>query len=61
MQCSFMATLNGIPERLPHRSHSHLITGRHHHRRKSGLLKYAGEYQALFNIHNPSQDHRDRG
>ena len=34
LQYSFITTLNSIAQRLHHRSHRHLNTGRHHHRRK---------------------------
>jgi hypothetical protein len=37
------------------------MIGLHHHRRKNGSQNHSLNYQMLFNIHNPNQDHRDRG
>jgi len=33
----------------------------HHQRRKINLQNNSAKYQMPFNIHNPNQDHRDRG
>jgi len=57
----FICTLNGIPEPLLNRPRRHLITVRHHQRRKSGPQNHSPKYQMRFNIHNPNQYHRVRG
>jgi len=60
MPNSLISTLNGIPEPLHHRSRRHLITVRHHQRRKAAQ-NHSPKYQMRFNIHNPNQHHRARG
>ncbi len=59
-QNSSMATLNRILK-SPHRKSCCLrLTAVHRQRRKNGPQYHSPEVQILFNIHNPSQDHRDR-
>ena len=60
-QNSNLATLNRILK-SPHRKlRCRPIIVVHHQRRKTGPQNYSPQVQMLFNIHNPSQDHRDRG
>lgn len=58
--CS-ITTLNRILESLHRRSHCRLITVVQLQRRITDPQNHSPEVQMLFNIHNPSQDHRDRG
>lgn len=45
----------------PHRkSHCRRITGFHPQQRRNGPQNHSPQLKMLFNIHNPSQDHRDR-
>lgn len=37
------------------------LTHTHHYRRQLQPKKHLPNQETLFNIHNPSQDHRDRG
>ncbi len=60
-QNAFSTTSNGIPKALQRRSRFHPMIRLHHHRRKNGPQNHSPKYQMLFNIHNPHQDHRDRG
>jgi len=60
LQNSSMATLNRILK-SPHRKlRSRRLTVVHHQRPKTGPQSLSPEVQMLFNIHNPSLDHRDR-
>ena len=60
-QNSSMATLNRILK-SPHRNaHCRRLTVVHRQRRKTRPQNHSPQVQMLFNIHNPSQDHRDRG
>jgi hypothetical protein len=55
-----MATLNRILK-SPHRNaRCHRLTVVHHQRRKTSPQNHSPKVRMLFNIHNPSQDHRDR-
>ena len=55
-----MATLNRILK-SPHRKlRCRRLTVVHHQPPKTGPQSLSPEVQMLFNIHNPSQDHRDR-
>ena len=59
-QNSSMATLNRILK-SPHRNpRCHWLTVVHPQRRKTGPQNHSPQVRILFNIHNPSQDHRDR-
>jgi hypothetical protein len=60
-QNAFSTTSNRIPKALHRRSRFHLMIGLHHHRRKNTSQKHSLKCQMLFNIHNPNEDHRDRG
>ena len=60
-QYSLMAAFNRIHQRPDYRSRRHRLTGFHHQRRKTGPQIHSPNYQTLFNIHNPNQDHRARG
>ncbi|MDR5726278.1 MAG: hypothetical protein RB191_02295 [Terriglobia bacterium] len=60
-QNSSFATLNRILKSTDRKFRCHRIIVVHHQRRKTGPQNYSPEVQTLFNIHNPSQDHRDRG
>jgi hypothetical protein len=59
-QNSSMATLNRILKSPDRKSRCHPLTVVHHQRRKTGPQNHSRQVQMLFNIHNPSQDHRDR-
>jgi len=60
-QISSIATLDRILK-APHRSsHCRRLTVVHRQRRKTRPQNHSPEVQMLFNIHNPSQDHRGRG
>jgi hypothetical protein len=60
-QNSSIATRNRILESTHRRSHCRLITVVHRQRRITDPQNHSPDVQMLFNIHNPSQDHRDRG
>jgi len=60
-QNSSIATLNRILQPLPRCLHCPRLNGCHHQRRKNNSKKNSTATRAPFNIHNPSQDHRDRG
>jgi hypothetical protein len=58
---SLMAAFNRIRQCLDYKSRRHRLTGFHHQRRKTSPQIHSPNYQTLFNIHNPNQDHRARG
>ena len=59
-QNSFMPVLNRMLK-WPHRkARSRRLTPVHHQRRKTSPQNHSPQVQMLFNIHNPSQEHRDR-
>jgi hypothetical protein len=60
-QNSSIATLNRILKSPDRKLHCRRLTGVHHQQRKTALQNLSPKVQMLFNIHNPSQDHRDRG
>jgi hypothetical protein len=60
-QNAFSTTSNRIPKALHCRSRFHLMIGLHHHRRKNAPKNQSLNCQMPFNIHNPNEDHRDRG
>ena len=60
-QNSSIATLNPILKSPNRKLHCRPIIVVHHQRPKTGPQNYSPQVQMLFNIHNPSQDHRDRG
>ena len=60
-QNSSIATRNRILESPLRGSHCRRLTAVHRQRRKTGPQNHSPEVLTLFNIHNPSQDHRDRG
>jgi hypothetical protein len=55
-----MATLNRILKSPHRRSRCRPLTDVHRQRRKTRPQNHSQEVKKLFNIHNPSQDHRDR-
>jgi len=55
-----MATLNRILKSPHRKSRCRRLTYIHRQRRKIGPQDHSPQVQMLFNIHNPSQDHRDR-
>ena len=60
-QNSSNTTSNSIPK-TPHRTaRCRRLTVVQHQQRKTALQNLSPKVQMLFNIHNPSQDHRDRG
>ena len=59
-QNSSMAMLNRILKSPNRKSRCRRLTAVHRQRRKTGPQNYSPEVQTLFNIHNPSQDHRGR-
>ena len=60
-QISSGATLNRILKSPDRRSRRPRLNVVHRQRRKTGPQNHSPEVQIIFNIHNPSQDHRDRG
>ena len=52
---------NRIPKTPDPRSRCRRLTVGHPQRPKTGPQNHSPEAQILFNIHNPSQDHRNRG
>jgi hypothetical protein len=56
-----MATLNRILKSPDRKLRYRRLTVVHHQQRKTGPQNRSPEVQMLFNIHNPSQDHRDPG
>jgi hypothetical protein len=60
-QNSSMATLNHILKSPDRKSRCRRLTVIHRQRRKIGPQNHSPQVQMLFNSHNPSQDHRDRG
>jgi hypothetical protein len=54
-------TCNAIPKTPDSSSRCHRLIDFHQQRRKINSQNNSTKYQMLFNIHNPSQDHRDRG
>ena len=60
-QNSSNTTSNSIPK-TPHRTpRCRRLTLVHRQQRKTGPQNHSPEVQTLFNIHNPSHDHRDHG
>ena len=59
-QNSSWATLNRIPKSIYRKSRCPRVTVVHRQRRKTKTQNHSPQVQMLFNIHNPSQDHRDR-
>ena len=59
-QNSSMATLNRILKSPHRKSRCRRLTVIHHQQRKTAPQNLSPKVQMLFNIHNPSQDHRDR-
>jgi hypothetical protein len=55
-----MAMLNRILKSPDRKLRCRRLTVVHHQPRKTGPQNHSPEVQMLFNIHNPSQDHRDR-
>jgi hypothetical protein len=55
-----MATLKRILKAPDRKSRCPRLTVVHHQRPKTSPQNHSPEAQMLFNIHNPSQDHRDR-
>jgi hypothetical protein len=60
-QNSSIATLNHILKSPHRKSRSRRLNVVHPQRRKTSPKNHSPEVQIIFNIHNPSQDHRDRG
>ena len=60
VQNSSMAMLNRILKSPDRKLRCRRLTVVHHQPRKTGPQNHSPEVQMLFNIHNPSQDHRDR-
>jgi hypothetical protein len=60
-QNSSIASLNRILESPHRRSHYRRLAAVHRQRRKTAPQNHSPEVQTLFNSHNPSQNHRDRG
>ena len=59
-QNSSIATLHCILKSPDRKLRCRQLTVVHHQRRKTALQNLSPKVQMLFNIHNPSQDHRDR-
>jgi hypothetical protein len=59
-QNSSTPTLNRILKSPDRKSRRRRLTVVHHQRRKNSPQYHSPEVQIIFNIHNPSQDHRDR-
>jgi hypothetical protein len=59
-QNSSTATLNRILKSPDRKSRRRRLTVVHHQQRKNSPQNHSPEVQIIFNIHNPSQDHRDR-
>jgi len=59
-QNSSIATLNSILKSPDRKSRRRRLTVVHHQRRKNRPQNHSPEVQIIFNIHNPSQHHRDR-
>jgi hypothetical protein len=57
----FVHTLGRMLQPLPRSFHHSRLNCFHHQRRKNNSQNHSTGVRALFNIHNPSQDHRDRG
>jgi hypothetical protein len=55
-----MATLNRILKSPDRKSRRRRLTVVHRQRPKTGPQNHSPQVQMLFNIHNPSQHHRDR-
>lgn len=60
VQNGSMAMLNRIRKSPDRKLRCRRITVVHHQRRKNRPQNHSPEVQTLFNIHNPSQDHRAR-
>jgi len=58
---SFISMIHDPSVSLNFRLPSLLIVANNRQRRKCPPLKRSRKHQTLFNIHTPSQDHRDRG
>ena len=59
-QNSSIATINRILKSPHRKSRCRRLTVAHRQRRKTGPQNHSPEVKIIFNIHNPSQDHRDR-
>ena len=59
-QNSSIATLHCILKSRDRKLRCRQLTVVHHQQRKTALQNLSPKVQMLFNIHNPSQDHRDR-
>jgi len=59
-QNSSMATLNRILKSPHRRARYRQLNVVHHQRRNTSPRNHSPEVQIIFNIHNPSQDHRHR-
>jgi hypothetical protein len=60
-QNTFSTTSNAIPKTPDSSSRCHQLIDFQHRQRKIDSQNNSAKYQVLFNIHNPSQHHRDRG
>jgi hypothetical protein len=60
-QNSSIDALNRILKSPHRKSRCRRLTVVHRQQRKIGPQNHSPEVQTIFNIHNPSQDHRDRG
>ena len=60
-QNSSIATRSRNLESTHRGSHCRRLTVVHRQQRKTAPHNLSSKVQMLFNIHNPSQDHRDRG
>ena len=60
-QNSSMATLNRILKPPHRKARCRRTTAVHRQPPKNRPQNHSPQVQMLFNIHNPSQDHRDRG
>lgn len=59
-QNSSMTMLNGILKPPHRKARYRRLTVVHHHPPKTAPQNHSPDVQMLFNIHNPSQEHRDR-
>ena len=59
-QYSSTATLNRILKSPDRKSRRRRLTVVQHQQRKNSPQNHSPEVQIIFNIHNPTQDHRDR-
>ena len=60
-QNTFSTTCNAIRKTPDSNFRCPPLIDFHHQQRKIDLQNNSAKYQMLFNIHNPGQDHRDRG